>query len=156
MSLDAQKLVMLIKQAAVEAVNAKDPMSLKIGEVVSVSPLKISINQKITIPASQLLLTNAVRDYTVYETVDHTTGSALGGVNLTHKHAYSGTTSGDDSYSGNTENAGGASLGHSHSYMGRKKFTVHLGLKVGEKVIMLRCDGGQKFIVLDRLEAPNG
>ena len=156
MSLDAQKLVMLIKQAAVEAVNAKDPMSLKIGEVVSVSPLKISINQKITIPASQLLLTNAVRDYTVYETVDHTTGTALGSVSLTHKHAYSGTTSGNESYSGNTENAGGVNIGHSHSYKGRKKFTVHLGLKTGEKVLMLRCDGGQKFIVLDRLEAPNG
>ena len=156
MSLDTQKLVMLIKQAAVEAVNAKDPMSLKIGEVVSVSPLKISINQKITIPASQLLLTNAVRDYTVYETVDHTTGTALGSVSLTHKHAYSGTTSGNESYSGNTENAGGVNIGHSHSYTGRKKFTVHLGLKAGEKVLMLRCDGGQKFIVLDRLEAPNG
>ena len=156
MSLDAQKLVMLIKQAAVEAVNAKDPMSLKIGEVVSVSPLKISINQKITIPASQLLLTNAVRDYTVYETVDHTTGTALGSVSLTHKHAYSGTTSGNESYSGNTENAGDVNIGHSHSYTGRKKFTVHLGLKAGEKVLMLRCDGGQKFIVLDRLEAPNG
>lgn len=114
MSLDAQKLVMLIKQAAVDAVNAKDPMSYKIGEVISVSPLKISINQKITITSSQLLLTNAVRDYTVYETVDHTT------------------------------------------YTERKKFTVHLGLKTGERVLMLRCDGGQKFIVLDRLEAPNG
>ena len=156
MSLDAQKLVMLIKQAAVEAVNAKDPMSYKIGKVVSVSPLKISINQKITVPASQLLLTNAVRDYTVYETVDHTTGSALESANLTHRHAYSGTTSEKDSFSGYTENAGGVKLGHSHSFKGRKKFTVHLGLKVGEKVLMLRCDGGQKFIVLDRLEAPNG
>lgn len=110
MSLDAQKLVMLIKQAAVEAVNAKDPMSLKIGEVVSVSPLRISINQKITIPASQLLLTNSVRDYTV-NCLD----------------------SGD-----------------------KKKIIFRLGLKKGEKVLMLRCDGGQKFIVLDRLEAPNG
>lgn len=132
MSLDAQNLVMLIKQAAVEAVNAKDPMSLKIGEVVSVSPLKISINQKITIPASQLLLTNAVRDYTVYETVDHITGTASGG-------------SGEAAFAS-----------HSHTYKGKKKFTVHLGLKTGEKVILVRCDGGQKFIVLDRLEAPNG
>lgn len=140
MSLDAQKLVMLIKQAAVEAVNAKDPMSLKIGEVISVSPLKISINQKITIPTSQLLLTNAVRDYKVCETVDHTTD----------------TTSVDDTYSGTTENAGGVNLGHSHSCTGLKKITVHLGLKIGEKVLMLRCDGGQKFIVLDRLGVPNG
>lgn len=156
MSLDAQNLVMLIKQAAVEAVNAKDPMSLKIGEVVSVSPLKISINQKITIPASQLLLTNAVRDYTVYETVDHTTGSALGSKDLTHRHTYSGTTSGNETYSGNTGTAGGVDLTHTHTYKGKKKFTVHLGLKTGEKVILVRCDGGQKFIVLDRLEAPNG
>lgn len=129
MSLDAQKLVMLIKQAAVEAVNAKDPMSLKIGEVVSVSPLKISINQKITIPSSQLLLTNAVRNHTVYMTVDHSTED----------------TSGD-----------GSLASHAHKYAGNKKFVVHLGLKAGEKVILLRCDGGQKFIVLDRLEAPNG
>lgn len=156
LSLDAQRFIMMIKQAAVEAVNAGEPMALKIGEVVSTAPLKISLNQKITIPASQLLLTNAVRDYTVYETVDHTTGTALGGVSLTHKHTYSGTTSGDDTYSGATENAGGVNLGHSHSYTGRKKFTVHLGLKTGEKVLLLRCDGGQKFIVLDRLEAPNG
>lgn len=156
MSLDAQRFIMMVKQAAVEAVNAGEPMALKIGEVVSTAPLKISLNQKITIPASQLLLTNAVRDYTVYETVDHTTGTALGGVSLTHKHTYSGTTSGDDTYSGTTENAGGVNLGHSHSYTGRKKFTVHLGLKTGEKVLLLRCDGGQKFIVLDRLEAPNG
>lgn len=132
MSLDAQNLVMLIKQAAVEAVNAKDPMSLKIGEVVSTSPLKISINQKITIPASQLLLTNAVRDYTVYETVDHTTAATSGG-------------SGEAAFAS-----------HSHAYKGKKRFTVHLGLKTGEKVILVRCDGGQKFIVLDRLEAPNG
>lgn len=132
MSLDTQKLVMLIKQAAVEAVIAKDPMSFKIGEVISKTPLKISINQKIAVSASQLLLTNSVRDYIVYETVDHTTENQSGGV-------------GESAFEA-----------HSHAYKGRKKFTVHLGLEIGEKVIMLACDGGQKFIVLDRLEAPNG
>ena len=145
MSLDTQRLVMMIKRAAVDAVNAKDPMSLKIGEVVSTSPLKISINQKITIPASQLFLSNAVRDYTVYETVDHTTEIALSNVN-----------SNAADLSETSENVETVNLKHSHAYVGRKKFTVHLGLKTGEKVLLLRCDGGQKFIVLDRLEAPNG
>lgn len=37
---------------------------------------------------------------------------------------------------------------------GRKSYRVHLALKAGEKVILLRCDGGQKFLVLDRWEAP--
>ena len=130
MSLDANNLVRIIKQAAVDAVNASSPFALKIGEVVSVSPLKISLNQKITIPAAQLMLTNAVRDYTVYMTVDHNTETASGG-------------SGESAFAS-----------HSHRYTGKKKYTVHLGLSVGEKVLLLRCDGGQKFIVLDRLEVP--
>lgn len=156
MSLDTQKFVMLIKQAAVEAVNAKDPMSFKIGEVVSVSPLKISLNQKITIPSSQLLLTDAVRDHTVYATVDLSIGSALDDVDLSHKHDYNIPVLGEDGYTDATENAGDISLGHIHTCKCPTKFTVRSGLKVGEKVILLRCDGGQKFIVLDRLEAQNG
>lgn len=35
----------------------------------------------------------------------------------------------------------------------QKKVEVHLGLKAGEKVVLIRCDGGQKFVVLDRWEA---
>ena len=85
-----------------------------------------------TLTAAHLILTNAVRDHTVYMTVDHTTGSASGG-------------SGDASFAS-----------HTHTYKGKKKYTVHYGLKAGEKVILLRCDGGQKFIVLDRVEVPNG
>ena len=46
-----------------------------------------------------------------------------------------------------TENANG----HVHDYKGRKTFTVHLGLAVGESVMLLRCQEGQKFIIIDRL-----
>ena len=58
------------------------------GKVTSVSPLKVQVDQKLELAASQLILTNAVRDYTVRMTVDHQTESAL----TTHSHAYSGTT----------------------------------------------------------------
>lgn len=37
---------------------------------------------------------------------------------------------------------------------GKIKYKVYLKLKAGEKVILLRCDGGQKYVVLDRWEAP--
>ena len=37
---------------------------------------------------------------------------------------------------------------------GKKAFKVHLGLKAGEQVLLLRTDGGQKFIIIDRVEAP--
>lgn len=35
----------------------------------------------------------------------------------------------------------------------RIRYTVHRALSVGEEVIMLRCTGGQKYIVLCRKEA---
>lgn len=44
-----------------------------------------------------------------------------------------------------------SSDGHTHNYLGTKAFKVLNGLKKGEKVILLRVQGGQKYIVLDRV-----
>lgn len=35
----------------------------------------------------------------------------------------------------------------------RTRYTVHRALSVGETVLLLRCDGGQKYIILGRTEA---
>jgi hypothetical protein len=40
---------------------------------------------------------------------------------------------------------------HIHDYTGRKTFLVHNALQTGEKVILIRAAGGQKFYVIDRL-----
>jgi len=40
--------------------------------------------------------------------------------------------------------------GHSHEYKGRKKITVHNALKVGDSVMLIKMQGGQKYIVLDK------
>lgn len=103
------------------------------------SPLEITTDQKLILGEKQLILTNAVRDYTVEMTVDHVTEV------ISHGHSVT------DTYTG-----GGTAqpVDHSHPYKGRKSFRVHLGLKMGEKVILVRCDGGQQFVVLDRWEAP--
>lgn len=142
-----------IKRAALEAVMAAKPFSLAFGTVVSTSPLKVSVDQKLTLFAEQLILTNAVRDYSVMMTVDHTTESALGSVDLTHNHKYTDTTE-ESSTTRTTQDGGKKALGHTHAYKGTKKYTVHLGLKVGERVILLRADGGQQYVILDRVEAP--
>ena len=119
-----------MKQAALDAVNAAGPMAMSFGTVTSVSPLKIQVDQKKTLTEAQLILTNNVRDFNVDMTVDHQTENESGG-------------SGDAAFAA-----------HRHAYKGRKTFRVHLALKVGEKVILISCDGGQKYIVLDRWEAP--
>ncbi|MBM6724413.1 DUF2577 domain-containing protein [Pseudoflavonifractor phocaeensis] len=132
-------LVRAVKKAAVEAVRAENPMGVCHGTVTGLSPLEITTDQKLILGEKQLILTNAVRDYTVEMTVDHVTEV------ISHGHSVT------DTYTG-----GGTAqpVDHSHPYKGRKSFRVHLGLKMGEKVILVRCDGGQQFVVLDRWEAP--
>ena len=138
MSLDLNALVRAVKKAAVEAVRAEYPMGVCHGTVTGISPLEITTDQKLILGEKQLILTNAVRDYTVEMTVDHVTEV------ISHGHPVT------DTYTG-----GGTAqpVDHSHPYKGRKSFRVHLGLKMGEKVILVRCDGGQQFVVLDRWEA---
>lgn len=51
----------------------------------------------------------------------------------------------------NDKTEGGGTGPHIHEYKGTKKHIHKKGLKVGEKVLLLRIQGGQKYIVLDRL-----
>lgn len=151
----------LVKRAAMDAFNQSNPTAIMFGTVVSASPLKIQIDQKMTLDASFLILTNAVRDHTVEMIVDETTGTALAAVNLDHTHTVSGSTGtgGADSHihgmgSGSISTAGNQSLSHTHTVTGTKTFTVKNGLHLGEAVLLLRVQGGQKFVVLDRMVIP--
>lgn len=138
MSLDINELVRLVKQAAVEAVRADAPMAVCYGTVLSPTPLKIQVDQKKILGTAQLILTDAVRDYNVEMSTIEGTGKSLG------PH-YTEDESGGSGYP--------AFAAHKHRYRGRKKWRIHNALKKGEKVILLRCDGGQKYVVLDRWEA---
>ena len=109
MSLDMTGFLNDVKRAAVEAVKAGKPFSLAFGKVISTSPLTVEIDQKLKLSASQLILTNAVRDFKASVTTD----------------------------------------------AGTKELHIHLALTPGERVLLLCADGGQKFIILDRAEAPS-
>lgn len=153
--LDCNDLLVSIKTAAMDAVNASKQTGIVFGNVISVDPLKINIEQKLTLSMAQLVLTRNVTDYTVFMTVNHQTNQSQGSVDLTHKHSFTGSTSNDLSHShscsGDTENGGQKNLTHSHNYEGKKTFLMHNALKIGEKVIMIQALGGQKFIVMDRV-----
>lgn len=124
---DFNDLLVLIKKSAVEAVNSSKPTAIVYGKVISSSPLKINIEQKMTLTAAQLVLTRNVTDHKVFMTVDHVTENRSGG-------------SGEASFKS-----------HNHAYTGTKEFTVHNSLAVGDEVIMIQIQGGQKYIVLDRV-----
>jgi hypothetical protein len=116
-----------IKKAAVEATKAEKPVEICFGKVTSASPLKILVDQKMTLGAAQLVLARNVTNFQTEVTVDWTTENKSGG-------------SGYDSYAS-----------HNHAIKGRKKITVHNGLVVGDEVILLRQQQGQKYIVVDRI-----
>lgn len=117
----------IIQQAAKEAVYKTAPCEIRYGTVLSTSPLQIQIEQKLTLGAKQLILSRNVTDYTVMMAVDHKTEDKAGGSNES------------------------AFALHNHDYKGAKAFLAHNALKIGEKVILLRVQGGHKFVVLDRL-----
>ena len=160
-------IVELIKQAATEAVGASMPTAIFYGTVTSTEPLEINVEQKINLTKDFLILTNAVKDHDVEMTVNHYTETVSLNANHTHEAESSGGISVkaklDPKQPGTeivteVENTASTSiseaeidLSHKHAYSGRKIFRVHNGLKKGETVVLLRIQGGQRYIVIDRV-----
>ncbi len=109
-----------IKKMAVEAQEARKPVYIYYGKVISLAPLKISVEQKMLLGEKQLVLTRNVTDFSVRVTV---------------KRA--------------AEKEGFASSGEMDAE--EMQITVHNGLEIGEEVILIRQQEGQKFIVADRI-----
>lgn len=128
---DANELVETLKKAAVEAVEAKKPVNVYFGEVVSAAPLKINVEQKMVLGEKQLILSRNVTNFK----------TSITGGNI--KNYY---------YTGSTTDSGTAPVSPSHVHaVGKIEITVHNGLVVGDEVILIRQQEGQKFIVLDRI-----
>lgn len=120
-------IIKMIKKAALDVINATKPTEVYFGTVKAINPLTIDVEQKNSLVDKEnvdIVLTNNVKDHYVDITVNHTTENTT------------------------------CSVSHNHKYSGRKKILMHYGLQVGEKVILIRVQGGQKYIVVDRLENP--
>lgn len=107
-----------MKQAGVEATSAGGPVTICFGKVTSTSPLKVLVDQKMTLGAAQLTLTRNVTDYETKVTVEWETD---------------------------------VSEAHEHKVKGKKKMIIHNSLVVGDELLLLRQQGGQKYIVVDRV-----
>lgn len=141
---DANGLVEALKRAAIEAMESKKPVNVCFGKVVSAMPLKINVEQRMDLGEGQLILCRSVTDFAATVTVDWTTESGLG----IHSHTVNGTGESGDAISMTVE---GSDLTHGHRMAGKKVVTVHNGLDVGDEVILIRQQYGQKFIVIDRI-----
>ena len=138
---DFVDLVQCMKKTAVESIEANKPCNVYFGTVTSIEPLKITVEQKLTLEDKQLILTRNVTEHQIRMT---TVGN--NGIGVSHWTE----TEGSHSHGlpvGNTT----STIAHNHAYTGTKIFTVHNGLVIDDKVILLRIQGGQKYVVIDRI-----
>ncbi len=119
--LNMTDLLIAIKKAAKEAIESGQPTDFCFGKVTSISPLKILVEQKMTLGVAQLVLSRNVTDYETDITMEW-----------------------------ETENSKEPTI-HKHQIKGQKKLIIHNALKVGDEVILLKQYGGQKYLVLDRV-----
>jgi len=125
-------LIEIIKQAAVEAVAASNPCAIMFGKVISTSPLKINVEQRLTLDESHLILTSSVRDYKTKISFDNP-----GIKNIVKNYSM--------------DDIPGTDYKLSYQQPIQNEITVYNGLKMNESVMLLQIQGGQKYIVLDRV-----
>ena len=98
-------LIEIIKRASMDAIDNIQMCDLRMGEVVSISPLKIQVTNQFTIPQSLLIVPKHLTDYDVNVTLNGET----------------------------------------------QTMTINNSLKIGDKVALLRKQGGQSYFILDRI-----
>lgn len=142
--IDAIGLVKAMRRNAIEAVESTCPVRVCFGQVVSASPLQINVEQKMILGKAQLILSRNVTDFKTMVTVQWESEKEQ----QTHTHKVEGSDGEGDSINitSKTQNAK-----HTHEIVGQKEITIHNALEVGDEVILIRQQEGQKFLVLDRI-----
>lgn len=143
------ELLDALHQIAQQSQGASQPTDMRIGTVVSASPLEISINGMMApLKAPVLLLTESV--------VEKKFTSLAHAHTTTHTHALTNLYNNQ----GECQPAGACSteLGGVSGYIDGQEVpseggfvVIQPGLKVGDKVILLRVQNGQKFIILSKV-----
>lgn len=128
-----EKLVEAVKIAALDVVSDSKPIEVNFGTVTNDNPLEITIEDT---PYSKkfLILSRNVTDYKTKISFDNP-GIKMGAQNYEHS----------------TEESKGDPYKISFVTDTKHEITVYNSLKTGEKVILLRIQGGQKYLIWDRV-----
>ena len=124
---DARDFLREIKASARDEREESKPCDVLQGTVLSASPLTIQISSKIILDEDFLIVPQHLTNYKVPVDVDWETESKSGG------------------------SAEAAFASHTHDIKGTFQMTIRNALKEDDTVLLLRQNGGQNFIVLDRI-----
>lgn len=119
---DANDLVRVVQQVSAGANEAGYPADLMSGTVVNTKPLKIKVEQRFDIGSAQLIVPERLTDHEVKITLEKVSAEGM------------------------------ADAGHLEAYVGTEMVVkMYAGLKTGDHVVMIRQQGGQKFLVADKV-----
>ena len=124
----SNRLLNAIREISVSSAEAMKPADIFFGVVESASPLVIGIDQKLKLTGEVLILTGAVSNHSVRAELPYGYRDAF--------------ISDFDGTSGSCR---------IRMDLSDEDITFKTNLEKGEKVILLRALGGQKYIVLDRV-----
>lgn len=125
----ATGMVDAIKRAALDAVESSKPCDLRFGTVVSEAPLSIRISEQFTLPQAALIVP------------EHLT-----------KHETKITITADYGWKTQDEKTCANEETHNHKILSNEhKVMVHNELKIGDKVVLIRMQGGQFYYVAGRI-----
>lgn len=121
-----------MKKIAIDAVYATNPVNILYGTVTNVKPLEVEIHSKLKLTEEFL---DVAEHLTRHERI------------VTIEHQESANRELGDKTEIDKLNTTYPSSSYKHNYV---KLIFEDGLKKGEKVILVRMQGGHKFLVFDR------
>lgn len=135
-------LLDLIKTTAMAAFQASNPVNIVLGEVIEAKPLKIEIHSKLILTDEFLLVAEHL-----------TRHERIVSIGYEHAQIFPSARIGDElgRASSNRKNIGDPASNPYEIYeMKYAKITFEDGLKIGDKVVLHRVQGGQKYLISDR------
>lgn len=161
---DASDFIKLIKQTTLEAVRNTQPVSILFGIVTDDEDIKITIEQGYILEKKDLIIPEYLTNHSRKIYVDHVTEKPITSdaeaeeekdiedyiedeepknIDLTYEPVPECGCLCGGCQSINTD--------HVHRYLGEKSYFIINRLRLNDKVILLRMQEGQRFLVVDRV-----
>lgn len=128
-------IIDLTKAAALAAVEASNPVNLIYGTVIKSKPIEIEIHKDLILTEEFLDIAEHLTRHERIVTIEH---EEMASRKLGDKEEIDFLDTDDKAY---------PATKYKHSYV---KLIFEDGLKIKEKVVILRMQGGHKFLVIDR------
>ncbi len=147
---DSSEIAQTIKKIIKNTINSSMLSGLYFGKVISVSPFKVEVEQKMTLTEKQLAFSRNVTDYETEISFDDPNiyqDTEIKNCTIKGNIIYNAMSKNCDI----SQNTAAIKLKFANAKKIKHKVTIYNKLKVGDFVALLREQGGQKYFIIDKV-----